>query len=145
MANRRTAARRRRPPLQFEIAPTGLKSEYNVDAVYDTPGIATCALAHLPRRQDQARFEKEQSARWRTTSTATPVYLAHNSVNLEVTMKVLAERPLPRHPRARAEAGARRPLSRRVRPESHALRSASREASYIEGVAPARLGTRAGA
>ena len=74
-------------PLQFEIVAHRLKNEYNVDAVYDTPGIATARWLTYPDEKTRRDFEKEQSARLARDVDGNPVYLASNSVNLEVTMK----------------------------------------------------------
>jgi peptide chain release factor 3 len=74
-------------PLQFEIVAHRLKHEYNVDAVYDTPGISTARWLTYPDDKTRREFEKEQSARLARDVDGNPVYLATNSVNLEVTMK----------------------------------------------------------
>jgi peptide chain release factor 3 len=74
-------------PLQFEIVAHRLRSEYGVDAVYDTPGIATARWLTYPDEKTRREFEKEQSARLAHDVDGNPVYLASNSVNLEVTMK----------------------------------------------------------
>ncbi len=74
-------------PLQFEIVAHRLKHEYNVDAVYDTPGISTARWLTYPDDRTRREFEKEQSARLARDVDGNPVYLASNSVNLEVTMK----------------------------------------------------------
>jgi peptide chain release factor 3 len=74
-------------PLQFEIVAHRLKNEYNVDAVYDTPGISTARWLTYPDDRTRREFEKEQSARLAHDVDGNPVYLASNSVNLEVTMK----------------------------------------------------------
>ena len=74
-------------PLQFEIVAHRLKNEYNVDAVYDTPGISTARWLTYPDEKTKREFEKEQSARLAHDVDGNPVYLASNSVNLEVTMK----------------------------------------------------------
>jgi peptide chain release factor 3 len=74
-------------PLQFEIVAHRLKHEYNVDAVYDTPGISTARWLTYPDDKTRREFEKEQSARLAHDVDGNPVYLASNSVNLEVTMK----------------------------------------------------------
>jgi peptide chain release factor 3 len=74
-------------PLQFEIVAHRLKHEYNVDAVYDTPGISTARWLTYPDEKTRREFEKEQSARLARDVDGNPVYLATNSVNLEVTMK----------------------------------------------------------
>jgi len=74
-------------PLQFEIVAHRLKHEYSVDAVYDTPGISTARWLTYPDDKTRREFEKEQSARLARDVDGNPVYLASNSVNLEVTMK----------------------------------------------------------
>jgi peptide chain release factor 3 len=74
-------------PLQFEIVAHRLKHEYGVDAVYDTPGISTARWLTYPDEKTRREFEKEQSARLARDVDGNPVYLASNSVNLEVTMK----------------------------------------------------------
>ncbi len=74
-------------PLQFEIVAHRLKHEYNVDAVYDTPGISTARWLTYPDETTRRGFESEQSLRLARDVDGNPVYLASNSVNLEVTMK----------------------------------------------------------
>ncbi len=74
-------------PLQFEIVAHRLKNEYSVDAVYDTPGISTARWLTYPDEKTRRDFEKEQAAKLARDVDDNPVYLASNSVNLEVTMK----------------------------------------------------------
>ena len=55
--------------------------------MYDTPGISTARWLTYPDETTRRGFEAEQSAKLARDVDGNPVYLASNSVNLEVTMK----------------------------------------------------------
>jgi len=74
-------------PLQFEIVAYRLQNEYNVDALYDEPGISTARWLTYPDEKTRREFEKQQIARMARDVDDNPVYLATNASNLQVTME----------------------------------------------------------
>jgi peptide chain release factor 3 len=73
--------------LQFEIVAYRLHGEYNVDAVYDEPGIHSARWLTYPDEATRREFEKQQIARMARDVDDNPVYLATNASNLQVTME----------------------------------------------------------
>jgi peptide chain release factor 3 len=74
-------------PLQFEIVAQRLASEYKVDAVYETAGIATARWLTFPDDAVRRNFEREQAAAIAVDVDGNPVFLATNKYNLQVTVE----------------------------------------------------------
>ncbi|HLX28562.1 MAG TPA: peptide chain release factor 3 [Casimicrobiaceae bacterium] len=74
-------------PLQFEIVAARLASEYNVDAIYETAGIATARWLTFPDDATRRDFEREQAAALATDVDGNAVFLATNKYNLQVTIE----------------------------------------------------------
>jgi len=74
-------------PLQFEIVAQRLASEYKVDAIYETAGIATARWLTFPDDATRRNFEREQAAALATDVDGNPVFLATNRYNLQVTVE----------------------------------------------------------
>jgi peptide chain release factor 3 len=73
--------------LQFEVVAHRLASEYKVDAVYDTAGIATARWLTFPDDATRKSFEQERAASLATDVDDNPVYLAQSKYNLQAAME----------------------------------------------------------
>lgn len=74
-------------PLQFEIVAHRLATEYRVDALYETPGIATARWLTFPDEGARRDFERRNAASLATDVDGNPVFLATSKYNLQVTME----------------------------------------------------------
>ena len=74
-------------PLQFEIVAARLANEYNVDAIYESAGIATARWLTFPDAATRRDFEREQAAALATDVDGNAVFLATNKYNLQVTIE----------------------------------------------------------
>ena len=68
-------------------SPHRLASEYKVDAIYETRGIATARWLTFPDDATRRDFERERAASLATDVDGNPVYLATNKYNLQVAME----------------------------------------------------------
>ena len=73
--------------LQFEVVADRLAREYKVDAVYDTPNIATARWLTYPDVSTRRNFETERAASLATDVDGNPVFLASNVHTLQVVME----------------------------------------------------------
>jgi peptide chain release factor 3 len=73
--------------LQFEVVADRLAREYNVDAVYDSAGIAAARWLTFPDAATRRRFEDERAASLATDVDDNPVYLAANRYNLQAAIE----------------------------------------------------------
>jgi len=74
-------------PLQFEIVAHRLATEYKVDALYETPGIATARWLTFPDEGTRRDFERRNAASLATDVDGNPVFLATSKYNLQVTIE----------------------------------------------------------
>ncbi len=73
--------------LQFEIVAHRLKTEYQVDAVYDASDTQLARWLVFPDDNARKKFEREQALRLALDVDGNPVYLAPNRYNLQITME----------------------------------------------------------
>ena len=73
--------------LQFEIVAHRLKTEYQVDAVYDSSDTQLARWLVFPDEPSRKKFEREQTMRLAQDVDGNPVYLASNRYNLQVTIE----------------------------------------------------------
>ena len=73
--------------LQFEIVAHRLKTEYQVDALYDPADISTARWLTFPDESMRKRFEKDQAARLAQDVDGNPVFLSPTNYTLMVTQE----------------------------------------------------------
>ena len=71
--------------LQFEVVAHRLKTEYKVDAIFESADIYTARWLTFPDDATRRNFEREQLHRMAKDVDGNPVYLASTRYNLEVT------------------------------------------------------------
>jgi peptide chain release factor 3 len=73
--------------LQFEIVAHRLKTEYQVDALYESSDTQLARWLVFPDDGARKKFEREQAMRLAQDVDGNPVFLASNRYNLQVTIE----------------------------------------------------------
>jgi peptide chain release factor 3 len=78
-------------PLQFEIVAHRLKSEYNVDALYEPAEIYTARWLTFPDEDTRRKFQQRESTSLAEDVDGNPVYLASSRYKLDITQERFPE------------------------------------------------------